>query len=72
EIASGFHFQFWGSSCIEPTIGKRQRKSSCLPSVIASPSGRGNPVGFVAWAAETMRWVAQWFRWIAASLSLLQ
>ncbi len=37
EIASGFHFQFWGSSCIEPTIGKRQRKSSCTSSCHCEP-----------------------------------
>jgi hypothetical protein len=36
-------------------------------AVIASPSGRGNPVGIVAWDAGTIRWVALRFRWIAAS-----
>ena len=102
EIASGFHFQFGGSSWIEPTIGKRQRKSSCTSSchckphrcaprndnggtgmggvvasrfsgvslyaVIASPLGRGNPVGSVMRDAGAMRWVALRDRWIAASL----
>jgi hypothetical protein len=36
-------------------------------AVIASPLGRGNPVGFVVRDARAMRWAAQWFDWIAAS-----
>ena len=45
-----------------------QLVSSDKPKVvIASPAGRGNPVGDVTRDAGAMRWVAGWFGWIAAS-----